>query len=91
MTSRGGNFSFTAIGGSDFRGVGFTGCGKSRFEAGFGGTSTLACAGFAIVVESVVYAWPTKPHRQECLCYSTFSAACEARVIGGQARQFPKK
>jgi len=37
-------------------GAGFTGCGKSRFEAGFGSTGTLACAGFAIVVESVVYA-----------------------------------
>src|ERR1700693_2079284 len=33
-------------------------------------TGTLACAGFAIELESAPYLWPTKPHSQEWLCYT---------------------
>jgi len=29
---------------------GFTGCGKSQFEAAFSSTGTLACAGFAALI-----------------------------------------
>src|ERR1700687_621195 len=49
--------------------TGFTGCGKSRIQAVFSGTGTLACA---VLLEL------TSMHSQEWLCYSTFSAACEA-------------
>jgi len=43
---------------------------KCRFGECLSSTDTPACAGFAIVIGSAVLrVRPTKPHRQECLCY----------------------
>jgi hypothetical protein len=43
--------------------------GSSKLRKKLSSTGTLACAVFAIAVESVAYVRRTKPHRQECLCY----------------------
>src|SRR6202795_323029 len=52
--------------------TGFTGCGKSRIQAVFSSTGTLACA---VLLEL------TSMHSQEWLCYSTSSATCSACVV----------
>jgi hypothetical protein len=67
----------------------WTSCGKNRFGSGFSSTGTLACVIFAIVLESVADPQPTNPHRQECLCYSTFSADSEAPEDSGAKARFP--